>query len=121
MWHLLRAACAFTAVEETALRQLAERTRIQLTGAHGDDAFILDSLSDAMHMDRATHRQRVDADVARHGLRACALPECDAVEPHPKTFKICSRCRAVCYCSAAHQAEDWKRHKREDGCKAPPA
>jgi hypothetical protein len=62
---------------------------------------------------------RAAADVARHGLRACALPECGAVEPQPKVFKLCSRCRGVVYCSAAHQQQDWRRHKRaEDGCKA---
>jgi hypothetical protein len=58
--------------------------------------------------------------VARHGLRACALPGCGAVEPHAKAFKVCSRCRRPAYCCAAHQQQDWRRHKREgDGCKAP--
>ncbi len=31
----------------------------------------------------AAHRERAAADVARHGLRGCALPECGATEPHP--------------------------------------
>jgi hypothetical protein len=60
------------------------------------------------------------ADAARHGLRRCALPACDAQEPHPKLFKLCGRCRGVAYCCAAHSVEDWKRHKREDGCAAAP-
>jgi hypothetical protein len=58
--------------------------------------------------------------VARHGLRTCALPECGATEPHPKAFKLCARCRSAAYCSAAHQQQDWRRHKRDDsdgGCK----
>jgi hypothetical protein len=67
-----------------------------------------------------THLQRAADDVARHGLRACALPGCGATEPQPKAFKVCSRCRRACYCSAAHQQQDWRRHKRADACaKAP--
>jgi hypothetical protein len=60
------------------------------------------------------------ADAARHGLRRCALPACAVQEPHPKLFKLCGRCHAAAYCCAAHSVEDWKRHKREDGCKAAP-
>ena len=63
---------------------------------------------------------RAGEDREAHGIRRCALPSCDAVDPHARAFKLCARCRAACYCSAEHQREDWKRHKREgDGCKAP--
>jgi hypothetical protein len=62
---------------------------------------------------------RATADVARHGLRRCALPSCNTEEPAPKTYKLCGRCRGAAYCCAAHSKEDWKRHKREDGCEAP--
>jgi hypothetical protein len=58
------------------------------------------------------------ADVAKHGLRCCALPSCGDTEPHPKLFKLCGRCHVAAYCCATHSVEDWKRHKREDGCKA---
>jgi hypothetical protein len=68
----------------------------------------------------ASARARAAADVARYGLRVCALPECGATEPQPKAFKVCGRCNAVVYCSAVHQQADWRRHKRSDGCKAPP-
>jgi hypothetical protein len=65
-------------------------------------------------------RVRAAADVARHGLRRCALPSCAQTEPHPKCYnKLCGRCRGVAYCSAAHSVEDWKRHKREEGCRIP--
>ena len=57
------------------------------------------------------------ADVARHGLRRCARPGCGATEPHPKAFKVCSRCRGAAYCAPSCQAQDWTRHKRGDGCK----
>jgi hypothetical protein len=63
-------------------------------------------------------QQAAAVDTARHGLRRCALPACDAQEPHPKLFKLCGRCRGAAYCCAAHSVEDWKRHTREDGCNA---
>jgi hypothetical protein len=66
----------------------------------------------------AGQQQAAAADTARHGLRRCALPACDAQEPHPKLFKLCGRCRGAAYCCVAHSKEDWKRHKREGGCKA---
>jgi hypothetical protein len=66
------------------------------------------------------YRERAATDVARYGLRRCALPSCSATEPEPKFFKLCGRCRGVAYCSAAHSKEDWKRHKREEGCQAAP-
>jgi len=59
------------------------------------------------------------ADVARHGLQTCALPACDAKEPHPRFFKCCSRCRSVFYCSQEHQREDWPRHRAADRCTKP--
>jgi hypothetical protein len=68
----------------------------------------------------AAFAARAAADVARHGLRSCALPSCNSAEPAPKTYKLCGRCRGAAYCCAAHSKEDWKRHKREDGCAAPP-
>ncbi len=112
IWQQLRATCCISDAEEMAMRQLAERNQAELKAKKSVmDRALRDNSSD--------QQQRAAADVARHGLRACALPECDAVEPQPKTFKICSRCRAVCYCSAAHQQADWHRHKRADGCKAP--
>jgi hypothetical protein len=69
---------------------------------------------------KAEHQQIAAADVARHGLRRCALPACGAQEAHPKLFKLCGRCRGAAYCCAAHSVEDWKRHKREDRCAAAP-
>jgi hypothetical protein len=49
--------------------------------------------------------------------RACALPSCGAREAHVSHFKLCSACKTVVYCSKAHQAEDWTRHRKEE-CKA---
>ena len=66
----------------------------------------------------AASRQRAEADVALHGLRACALPSCGATEPQPRFFKRCGACRRVVYCCAEHQRADWPRHKREGGCRA---
>jgi hypothetical protein len=110
MWNALCATCVIPAEEEAALRQLAERIQ-------GEAGKCMALTGDKLAESGKERQQRSAADVARHGLRACALPECGAVEPEPKTFKLCGRCRAVCYCSAAHQQQDWKRHKRADGCK----
>jgi hypothetical protein len=109
----LRAACGLTATEETALRQLAERYKATAERAQQE----LPKLTE-----RANARQQhaAAADVARHGLRRCALPSCNVQEPHPKLFKLCGRCRSAAYCCAQHSKEDWKRHKREDGCAAAP-
>jgi hypothetical protein len=109
----MRATCGLTAAEETALRQLAERYK-----AEGER--FAQELPKVAEDVTAERQQTAAADVARHGLRRCALPACGAQEAHPKLFKLCGRCRGAAYCGAAHCAEDWKRHKREDGCAAAP-
>jgi hypothetical protein len=73
-----------------------------------------------MQSQNAARKERAAADVARHGLRRCTLPDCGAQEPHPKAFKLCGRCKSVAYCSPEHAAQDWRRHKR-DGCSSPAA
>jgi hypothetical protein len=103
----LRTLHGMSSVDEAALRALRQRV-----------AASFDADTDLGSTHWAAMRQRATADVARHGLRACGLPECAQTEPHPKAFKVCGRCRAVVYCSAAHQQADWRRHKRDDGCKA---
>ena len=55
-------------------------------------------------------RQR--ADVAKHGLRDCALPSCAKTEKTVKEFAGCSGCRTVVYCCLEHQALDWRAHKK---------
>jgi hypothetical protein len=109
----IRETCGLTAADETALRQLAERHK----AVH--ERIVREMPEDARDTD-AKQQQAAAADAARHGLRRCALPSCDAQEPHPKLFKLCGRCSGVAYCGKQHQTEDWKRHKREDGCKAAP-
>ena len=71
--------------------------------------------------DRAIHKKidetlnkKVAADLAKHGLRWCALPSCAKQELHVFDFKQCSRCKAVVYCSAEHAALHWAAtHKTE--------
>ncbi len=104
--HKLRSVCGLTLVDEIALQQLQKRT----------DALRQQTVSVADQL--ASIQERGAEDVARHGLRRCALPTCDAQEAHPKLFKLCGRCRGAAYCCAQHSKEDWKRHKREDGCTA---
>ncbi len=107
----MRATCGLTAAEETALNQLAERHKAECERA-------LQELPQETEACNALQQHAAAADAARHGLRRCALPACGAQEPHPKLFKLCGRCRSAAYCCAQHSKEDWKRHKREDGCKA---
>jgi hypothetical protein len=104
--HQLRSVCGLTPADESALRRLQQR----------NDALRQQTVSGADRL--ASVQERGAADVAHHGLRRCALPACGATEAHPKLFKLCGRCRSAAYCCAAHSVEDWKRHKREDGCKA---
>jgi hypothetical protein len=108
----MRAACGLTAAEETALRQLVDRYN-KATAERRQQEW-----QGRMEDLNARQQQIAAADAARHGLRRCALPSCDAQEAHPKLFKLCSRCNATAYCCKQHQTEDWQRHKRADGCKA---
>jgi hypothetical protein len=109
----MRATCGLTADAEMALRQLAERHKAVAERTKQELSKKLDDL-------KTKQQQAAAADAARHGLRRCALPACDAQEPHPKLFKLCGRCRGAAYCCAQHSKEDWKRHKREDGCTVAP-
>jgi hypothetical protein len=107
----LRATCAMSEHDVQALQVVALVLRVKYMGQS------MEQVSDMFDVGQ----RRAQADVARHGLRACALPGCGAVEPSPKAFKVCGRCRAAAYCCAAHQADDWRRHKRADRCTPPAA
>ena len=52
------------------------------------------------------------ADIAKHGLRDCALPSCSKTEKSVKEFAGCTGCRSVVYCCLEHQALDWRAHKK---------
>jgi hypothetical protein len=46
----------------------------------------------------------------------CALPGCCArtrAEDAKKKLLRCGTCRGAWYCGAAHQREDWRRHKAD--------
>jgi hypothetical protein len=116
-WHQMRSVCGMSDADDEALAQMVQRLAGRDEAPFAGDARVL---LKSFQQKQAATQERAAADVARHGLRACALPGCGATEPQPKTFKLCGRCRGVVYCSAAHQAEDWRRHKRADGCKTPP-
>jgi hypothetical protein len=105
----LRATCGLSHADEAKLRDLQQAV------AQGQSA-----RQERIDSTFAATGARAAADVARHGLRSCTLPSCGATEEYPKTYKLCGRCRGAAYCCAAHSKEDWKRHKREDGCQAAP-
>ena len=54
-------------------------------------------------------RQRED--VAKHGLRDCALPSCAKTEKTVKEFSLCAGSRSQVYCCLEHQALDWRAQK----------
>ena len=60
----------------------------------------------------AEFNARQHADIAKHGLRDCALPFCSKTEKTVKEFAGCSGCRSVVYCCLKHQALDWRAHKK---------
>ena len=53
---------------------------------------------------RACFEARQRADIAKHGLRDCALSSCAKTEKTVKEFAGCSGCRSVVYCCLEHQA-----------------
>ena len=65
-----------------------------------------------VEQNRAEFDARQRADVAKHGLRDCALPSCSKTEKTVKEFAGCSGCRTVVYCCLEHQALDWRAHKK---------
>ena len=60
----------------------------------------------------AVFEARQRADIAKHGLRDCALPSCSKTEKTVKEFAGCSGCHSVVYCCLEHQALDWRAHKK---------
>ena len=61
---------------------------------------------------RAEFDARQRTDIAKHGLRDCALPSCSKTETTVKKVAHCSGCRSVVYCCAEHQGLDWTKHKK---------
>ena len=60
----------------------------------------------------ANFNARQRDDIAKHGLRDCALFSCAKTEKTVKEFAHCSGCRSVVYCCAEHQGLDWRAHKK---------
>ena len=63
----------------------------------------------ASQQDKAEFEARQRADVAKHGLRDCALPSCSKTEKTVKEFAGCSGYRSVVYCCLAL---DWRAHNK---------
>ena len=66
----------------------------------------------AFQQTKADLEARQRADIAKHGLRDCALPSCSKTERTVKEFAGCSGCRSVVYCCLEHHALDWRAHKK---------
>ena len=60
----------------------------------------------------AAFKARQRTDIAKHGLRDCALPSCSKMEKTAKEFALCTGCRSVVYCCLEHQAQDWEAHSQ---------
>ena len=110
----LLTALGLTVAERASLEALFARAR-SAAGVGDPDA------EEALRVQgkewSAARAAQAAASLARHGLQRCTLPACGAQEPAPRTYKKCSRCGKVYYCCVEHQHADWRRHKREDGCK----
>jgi hypothetical protein len=107
-----------TSVQLSALKALGKR--IEDASFDNPDAVSRLALQEARMKEIGNAlAARAAAAEAKYGLQRCALPACAAQEPAARTYKRCSRCGTVYYCCAAHQQEDWKRHKQADGCKKP--
>jgi hypothetical protein len=93
-----------TARVTTAFRRIA--AHLQAAAARHDGA-------------ACTHADCKRCAPARARGALCALPGCGAckrAEDATKKLLRCGACRTATYCSAAHQADDWERHKPE--CRA---
>ena len=118
----LRRVLGLSRAQNDALAALRER---MLTEAYGEG---LAGIARSLQANYAGMREMGDtraasaaAAVAKYGLQRCSLPACAAQEPAARSYKKYSRCGQAYYCCAAHQQEDWRRHKHEDGCKKPEA
>jgi uncharacterized protein (DUF983 family) len=70
----LRSVCGLTPADENVLRELQQHNEALRQGKV--------SAADEL----ASIQARSAADVARHGLRCCALPACGDTEAHPKLY-----------------------------------
>ena len=61
-----------------------------------------------------TLNKKLADDLAKHGLRWCALSSCAKQEMGVFDFKACSACKAVVYCSAEHGALHWTQGHRKE-------
>ena len=61
---------------------------------------------------QAEFHARQRDDIAKHGLRDCALPSCSKKEKTAKEYVLCTGCRPVVYCCLEHQALDWDAHRQ---------
>lgn len=103
-----------------ALIAMCQRAQHEAYGeAFSDDAAMRQASAAMMREAGGVAAGKAAAAVAKYGLQRCSLPACAAQEPAARTYKRCSRCSQAYYCCAAHQQDDWRRHKREDGCKKP--
>jgi hypothetical protein len=107
-WRRLRVTCAIPASEEAALLQLAEQSPAELRAALADTANSSEVTDLVMHNVSAARQQRAAADMARHGLRACALPECARRRSR-------SRRRSRCAADAAPSCTAARRISRRTG------
>ena len=71
-----------------------------------------------VHSEQSMRAAR-EVDAAR-GRHACTRPGCDKTEQFSGQFKRCAGLGNTCrtpYCAAECQLQDWRRHKKEDGCR----
>ena len=102
-------ACVFDPAFRTAiLRKWRSNAVSSVLRARG----VLQTGCAKLKQTNAEFEARQRADIAKHGLRDCALPSCSKTEKTVKEFAGCSGCRFVVYCCPEHQALDWRAHRK---------
>jgi hypothetical protein len=88
----------------------------ELLRHHGRVLSLLEAAAQRHDASACAHDGCKRCAAARECGRMCALPGCGARkrgDGSGKGLLRCGACRRVAFCGAAHQREDWERHKTE--------
>lgn len=93
----------------------SDGVRVALAARYGDGVTRAAGLAE-FHTHTLPFDARKEEDVRKHGLKACGLPGCGAVEKSVHGFSVCSNCHRESYCCAQHSVKHWPEHRQ--ACRA---